>query len=91
MFTTNESVRDLPLRLAVGQVEEAMHVINAFFEGRVISSIREDLRLWYEAVIASNHPSNDSGEERASLFFLYNQLELLIEAAYVIDKNQTHD
>jgi hypothetical protein len=89
MFT-NESIKDQPIRLTVGQLEEANHVINAFFEGRNPSSIREELRQWYEAVIASNHPGNESGEERVGLFFLYNQLELLIEAAFVLDKNQEH-
>jgi hypothetical protein len=88
MFTTNEFVKAMPHRLTINQVEEAHHVFNSFFESQSLTDIREDLRQWYEAAISSNYPRYETGVGRSELFMLYNQLELLIEAAYVVDKNQ---
>jgi hypothetical protein len=88
MFTTKKALQDQPIRLQPDQIKEAKHAISAFFESRTLDSIREELNQWYEAAISSNRPGYDCGSNRNDLYYLYKQLELLILAAYIVDKNQ---
>lgn len=88
MFTTNKVLPNQPSLLQADQIEEAKNVINAFFKSRSLGSIREKLNKWYEAAISSNHPGYASDSTRNDLHYLYKQLELLILAVYIVDKNQ---
>ena len=90
MFTPYQPIKDTPLRLSLDQVEEANHVISSFFEGKSLGNLRDELRTWYEAAIVSEHPSCEMPQDRGNLFNLYYQLELLIEAAFVVNKNAEH-
>lgn len=81
---------DQLLRLEVDKVDEARHIIDTIFESKSLGEIRDELRQWYEAAISSNYPGYESGEERANLFYLYHSVEILVEAAYVLNNQQKH-
>jgi hypothetical protein len=67
------------------QIEQANQAIENFFDSQSLPSLRDGLRTWYEAAISSNYPPYESGEERSNLFNLYHQLEVFIEAAYILN------
>lgn len=67
------------------QIEQANQAVEDFFDSQSLPAIRDDLRRWYEAAISSNYPPYESGEERSNLFNLYHQLEVFIEAAYILN------
>jgi hypothetical protein len=74
-----------PTQFSFEQIAQANQAIENFFDSQSLPAIRDDLRRWYEAAISSNYPPYESGEERSNLFSLYHQLEVFIEAAYILN------
>jgi hypothetical protein len=74
-----------PTQFSFEQIAQANQAIENFFDSQSLPAIRDDLRRWYEAAISSNYPPYESGEERSHLFNLYHQLEVFIEAAYILN------
>jgi hypothetical protein len=73
-----------PIRLTREQQKHPLQVFAEFFDASSLGNLREDLRRWYEAAVSSDCEVYTSGVDRSNLFFLYNQIEVLIEAAFVL-------
>ena len=75
------------------QIELANQAIENFFDSQSLPALRDGLRTWYEAAISSNYPPYECGEERSNLFHLYHQLEVFIEATYILNSSKytVHD
>ena len=73
-----------PIRLTREQQKHPLQVFAEFFDASSLGNLREDLRRWYEAAVSSDCEVYASGVDCSNLFFLYNQIEVLIEAAFVL-------
>jgi len=76
-----------PIRLTREQQKNPLQVFAEFFDASSLGNLREDLRRWYEAAVSSDCEVYTSGVDRSNLFFLYNQIEILIEASFVLHQN----
>lgn len=88
MNTLIKYFSDQPTRFSFEQIALANAAINNFFEDQNLPMLREELRKCYEAAISSNYPPYESPEERTNLFHLYHQLEIFLEAAYILNTSK---
>lgn len=88
MNTLIKYFADQPTQFSFEQIAQANEAVNNFFEEQNLPTLRDALRTWYEAAISSNYPPYESPEERSNLFHLYHQLEVFIEAAYILHSSK---
>jgi hypothetical protein len=73
-----------PIRLNID--DDAAEMIKAFFQAHSLSEIR--VRLWnmVEVCLTTDNDYFETGEERKNLMYFYCELELMIEAGFMISK-----
>ncbi|NII25160.1 hypothetical protein HB364_08720 [Pseudoflavitalea sp. X16] len=77
------------LLLSEEEQKQPVKVLDAFFDCYHLKDLREVLWDWLVAALGTDSGIYDRGRERSNLIFLYKQIELLYEAAYVIHKIQS--
>ncbi|WP_315818746.1 hypothetical protein [Paraflavitalea speifideaquila] len=73
-------------RLTKEQVQEPTAVLNYFFECYHLKDLRELLWDWLLTALGSDNGTYAKGRERSNLIFLYEKLESLAEAAYLLQQ-----
>ena len=74
------------LRLTEEQRIDPMLVINEFFECYQLNDIRDTFWKWLVEVLTSSGSISTGAIERGNNIFFYEQIELLIEACYILRK-----
>jgi len=73
-----------PLRLTEEEMKNPWLVFLDFFECFHLNDVRELLWKWLIEVVSSPNSISSEPLERSNHFYLYERLEALIEACYVI-------
>jgi hypothetical protein len=73
-------------RLTKEQAQEPATVLNYFFECYHLKDLRELLWDWLLTALSSDNGTYAKGRERSNLIFLFENLESLAEAAYLLQK-----
>ena len=76
-----------PLRLSEEQKEVPLLVFKDFFESYHLQDVREILWAWTRAVISSPTSISNDPLERDNHISFYENVEALIEATFVIERN----
>ena len=76
------------LRLTKEQQQEPGAVLTYFFECYHLKDLRELLWDWLLTALSSDNTTYAKGRERSNLIFLYEKLESLVEAAYLMHQHQ---
>lgn len=76
------------LRLTREQQQEPGAVLTYFFECYHLKDLRELLWDWLLTALSSDNVTYAKGRERSNLIFLYEKLESLVEAAYLMHQYQ---
>ncbi len=77
-----------PLRLTEEDRQNLFVVLDNFFSCYSLQDVREMLWDWLVTALASDSSNYDNGTDRSNLIFLYENLETLVEAAYLLMKKQ---
>jgi hypothetical protein len=77
-----------PLRLSDEQWQNPILAIDNFFECYHLHEVREILWNWLVEVLSSPHGISSNPLERSNHIYFYEKIELLVEAAYIIQKNK---
>lgn len=75
------------IHLSKEQKREPKEVLADFFQSYHLKELREMFRDWFDAAISSDHSVYEKGLQRSNLHHLYQQLEQLTEASYIIHCN----
>ena len=75
-----------PLRLTEEECQNPKMVIEDFFECYHLNDIREILWKWTVEVVSSPGSISSEPLERSNHLYLYEKLEALVEASYIILK-----
>lgn len=76
------------LRLTKEQQQEPAAVLSYFFECYHLKDLRELLWDWLLTALGSDNATYAQGRERSNLIFLYEKIEALAEAAYLLCQEQ---
>jgi hypothetical protein len=76
------------LRLTKEEQQQPAAVINYFFECYHLTDLRELLWDWLLTALGSDNGTYAKGRERSNLIFLYEKLESLAEATYLMHQDQ---
>ncbi|MDF2190545.1 hypothetical protein [Paraflavitalea sp. CAU 1676] len=90
MKNTISAKVDPVLRLTKKEVENPQTVFVDFISHFHLHEIRDDLWKWLCAAITSDNVWVPDGYSRSNLVFLYENLEKLIEAVYVVYEKPPH-
>lgn len=74
------------LRLSPNEIKDPRLVVAEFFMTYHLKDVREDLWEWLSAGLTSSNEYFNTGRDRANLIFLYENLEKLVEASYLLTK-----
>lgn len=72
------------LRLSKEEQQAPVDVINVFFDCYHLKDLHEVLWDWLLAALGTDNGIYDRGRERSNLIFLYQKIEALAEAAYLL-------
>jgi len=75
-----------PLRLSKEQKDDPVLVFEGFFEFYHLNEVRETLWEWLVEVISSRNSISQEGNDRANNIFFYEKLEQIVEACFIIHK-----
>lgn len=73
-----------PIRLTKQQQEDPMLVFDSFFDNYHLKDVREVLWNWLTAGLSSDNGVYQNGRSRSDLIFLYENVESLAEAAFLL-------
>ena len=85
---THPQLDNQPLRLTEEERRDPYIVLEDFFSNFHLQDIREMLWDWLVAAMSSESTQYSTGYARSNLVFVYEKLELLIEAAHGIHKRR---
>ena len=74
------------LRLSPDEINDPRLVVAEFFMNYHLKDVREDLWEWLSAGLTSSNEYFNTGMDRANLIFLYENLEKLVEANFLLTK-----
>lgn len=80
-------------RLQVLSKEEKQNpqiVIDAFFDGFHLMEVRKQMWDWLCSALGNQNSWHETGFERGNLLFLYENLQKLTEAAYILHQKEQH-
>ncbi|WP_315822945.1 hypothetical protein [Paraflavitalea speifideaquila] len=66
--------------------QHPMDYLKGFFMDSDVSELRSELWEWLVSALSSNDPALNDGISRANLLWLYKQLNELVEASYLVKK-----
>ena len=78
-----------PLRLSREQMQNPAPVIDDFFDTYHLNDVREILWNWMVEVVSTPRSISNDPRERNNHIFFYENIETLIEAAFVLRKKTT--
>lgn len=87
-FNKQSSNHNQLLRLTKEEQQEPGAVLTGFFECYHLKDIRELLWEWLLTALGTDNGTYAKGRQRSNLIFLYEQLESLTEAAYLMHQSQ---
>ena len=73
-----------PMKLTKEQQKNPLLVFDAFFDNYYLEDVREVLWEWLTAGLTNDNGIFQNSRERSNLIFLYQHVESLAEAAYLI-------
>ena len=76
------------LRLSEEEQKAPQDVLKVFFDCYHLKDLHEVLWDWLLAALSTDSGIYDRGRERSNLIFLYQKLETLVEAAYLLNFKQ---
>lgn len=85
---THPHLDNQPLRLTEEERQDPYIVLDDFFSNFHLQDIREILWDWLVAAMSAESSAYNTGYARSNLVFVYEKLELFIEAANVINKRR---
>jgi hypothetical protein len=77
------------LHLSKEQQQQPLEVLACFFDCYHLKDLRELLWDWLLAALGTDSGIYDKGRERSNLIFLYQKVEALVEAAYLLRLEQS--
>jgi len=80
----NHPDNDRPIKLTPEQIEKPISVLRNFFQDSHLPEIRTMLWKIVERLLAIKNAGFDEAEERSHLLWFYRELEIMIEAAFVL-------
>jgi hypothetical protein len=83
-FKLHPNVLNGVLWLTDEEINNPKRVIKAFFEDYHLSESRQHLWDLLETAVTSSNTKYEEAAERSKLLYFYQQVEKLLEAAYVI-------
>jgi hypothetical protein len=90
-FQLQSEFYNQPVRLTEEQRENPVNVLDEFFADYSLSEVRDILNTNSEVCLTSDLHPFDVGEGRANFIYFQQKVELLLEAAFVIAKQQPID
>jgi hypothetical protein len=87
-FNTHPQWTNRPLRLSDEERQNLYGVLDDFFSCFHLQDVREVLWDWLVAALSSESGAYNSGYARSNLIFVYEKLELLIEAAHGLHRRR---
>ena len=76
------------LRLSKEEQQAPLDVFDVFFDCYHLKDLHEVLWDWLLAALGTDSGIYDRGKERSNLIFLYQKIEALAEAAYLLHFKQ---
>lgn len=80
-----------PLRLTEEEMKDPLLVLKEFFECYHLNDTRDILWKWTAEVLSSSGSISSEALERSNHLYFYEKIESLIEACYMILKNQLQE
>jgi hypothetical protein len=87
-FNKQQSNHNQLLRLTKEEQQEPGAVLTCFFENYHLKDLRELLWEWLLTALGTDNSTYAKGRQRSNLIFLYEKLESLTEAAYLLHQSQ---
>jgi hypothetical protein len=87
-FNPHPGWENQPLRLSDEERQNLYGVLEDFFSSFHLQDIREIMWDWLVAALSSESGAYDSGYARSNLIFVFERLEMLIEAAYGLHRQR---
>lgn len=87
-FNTHHHWENRPLRLSEEERRNPYGVLEDFFSNFHLQDVREMLWEWLVAALSSESGNYESGHARSNLIYVYEKLELLIEAAHGLHRRR---
>ena len=78
-----------PLRLTEAEKDNPTVVFENFFECYHLNEVRQILWEWLVEVISSHNSISQEGRERNNHIFFYEKLEELLEACFILQKDDS--
>lgn len=75
-----------PLRLTEEERQNPRLVIETFFESYHLQEVREILWKWMVEIVSSSRSISQEGKQRNDHIYFYEQMEALVEAAFLINQ-----
>ena len=90
MRTLNKQAgwENIPIRLSKEERQDLYGVLDDFYSCFHLQDVREVLWDWLVAALSTDCGAYNTGYSRSNLVFVYEKLELLIEAAYILHRNR---
>ncbi|MEI9807733.1 MAG: hypothetical protein WDO16_07575 [Bacteroidota bacterium] len=88
IYIQNKTFYGQPIRLTEEQKKDPEKVFSVFFSDFDLYEIRERLAEWLECGLTSDNDEYAEANQRGSLLTMYERLEELIEAAYILSKQK---
>lgn len=86
MTTVPNANQGCPCFLTPEEMNEPREVIARFFEYAHLSDLRAQLWNWLSATVSGDFISDLKSHERSEIMYLYNQLQKLIEANFILNR-----
>lgn len=83
-FKLHPAFYDKPVCLGDAQLQQPMQVLQDFFSSYSLSEIRQAVWDMAEAALTTDNHLFDTAEERAHVTEFCRQLEMVLEAAYML-------
>ncbi len=76
-------------RLSEDEIANPQIVIDELFDFAHLPELRSMLWDWLKSTVSGNYPEDLSKEERVAILLLYEKIEKLVEAAYLLQEGKT--
>lgn len=87
-FNTHPVWENQPIRLTDEERKDLYGVLDDFFSSFHLQDVREVLWDWLVAALSSESGAYSTGYARSNLIFVYEKLELLIEASHGLHRRR---
>ncbi|HEX7904394.1 MAG TPA: hypothetical protein VF487_10975 [Chitinophagaceae bacterium] len=88
LYDQNENFYSKPYRLTEDQKKQPLKIIDDFFDNIRLHEVRKAIDTLLKVALTTDNDEFSEPGQRASVMFFCQQLEELIEAAYLLQSNQ---